>query len=149
MVTPASLNVRVLASLWDYLGMLVLGGVWILLGPSCFCLDGNVALINALLFGAFMCPILIPNLIKIVTNSQSIGKRRVGLLVVRPNGERCHPARYLILRTLPQFAVFLVAWVVDYPLWGLVGMMADALLVLLPGQRCLHDWLSDSVVVQA
>ncbi len=71
---------------------------------------------------------------------QSIGKRMMGIKVVRLNGQPIELWRLLLMRNL---LVHVIA-----QLCGLVGLV-DALMIYGDQQRCLHDHLADSMVVVA
>jgi uncharacterized RDD family membrane protein YckC len=75
-----------------------------------------------------------------VTRGQSVGKRALGIRVVRMDGSDVDIWRLLLLRN----AVMLFA----SQLCGLVGL-ADALWIFSAEQRCLHDLLADTKVVVA
>ncbi len=69
---------------------------------------------------------------------QSVGKRLLKLKVVRVNGAPMELWRLLILRNLVLQALV--------QLCGLVGLL-DALMIFGAEQRCLHDYLADSIVI--
>lgn len=75
-----------------------------------------------------------------VTWGQSIGKRMLGIKVVRANGQPIELWRIILLRNV---VVHVVA-----QMCGLLGLV-DALLIYGEEQRCLHDYLADSIVVVA
>ena len=70
---------------------------------------------------------------------QSIGKRLLAIKVVRLNGDPIELWRVIVLRNLVvHFAA---------QLCGIVGLV-DALLIFGAEQRCLHDYLADSKVIE-
>lgn len=71
---------------------------------------------------------------------QSIGKRMLGIKVVRLNGDPIELWRVILLRNV---VVQVVAQAC-----GLIGLI-DALLIFGDEQRCLHDYIADSIVVVA
>lgn len=71
---------------------------------------------------------------------QSFGKRALGIKVVRLNGQPIELWRLIFLRNVAVHAVA--------QLCGLVGLV-DAVMIFSADQRCLHDYLADSKVVQA
>ncbi len=73
-----------------------------------------------------------------ITWGQSIGKRMLGIKVVRTNGDPIELWRLILLRNV---VVHVVA-----QLCGLMGLV-DALLIFGDEQRCLHDYIADSRVV--
>ncbi len=76
------------------------------------------------------------------TNGQSIGKRLVGIKVVRTDGSRASLARIFLLRnlvsTLPNFLPYL----------GWFYMIADPLLIYQDSRRCIHDLIADTMVIR-
>ncbi len=72
---------------------------------------------------------------------QSVGKRILGLRIVRANGERAGLTRLFLLRELLPLLVFLVPWV------GAGAYFLDRVVVLANPRRCLHDYLADTIVV--
>ncbi len=74
-----------------------------------------------------------------VTWGQSIGKRLLAIKVVRANGDPIELWRILVLRNL---VIHVAA-----QLCGIIGLV-DALLIFGAEQRCLHDYLADSKVIE-
>lgn len=78
----------------------------------------------------------------VTNNGQSIGKRAVGIKVVRPDGSRASFARIFLLRNvvngLPDV----------FPALGLVYQLVDPLFIFQQSQRCLHDLIADTIVVR-
>lgn len=77
------------------------------------------------------------------TRGQTIGKRLLGIRILRSNGERASFARLVGLR----FAVGLVITMI--PLIGAVFGLLDSLLIFRESRKCLHDNIADTIVVQA
>jgi two-component system, LytTR family, response regulator len=75
----------------------------------------------------------------LLTTGQSLGKRLLGIQVVRTDGSPVELGRLLLLRNLAP-AVLII------PSFGLFAL-ANALPVLTAGRRCLHDHLADTKVV--
>jgi uncharacterized RDD family membrane protein YckC len=69
---------------------------------------------------------------------QSIGKRLVGIRVMRLDGSEIELWRLILLRNVVLHVVG--------QLCGLIGLI-DALWIFGDQQRCLHDYLADSIVV--
>jgi uncharacterized RDD family membrane protein YckC len=88
---------------------------------------------------------------------QSIGKRMQRIAIVRSDGSRAHFGRIVALRITPflvmdsigQLATVVerldAAWLAQ--LAGIVWL-ADTLFIFGPRNRCLHDWLADTIVVE-
>ncbi len=83
---------------------------------------------------------------------QTIGKKVMGLRVVRVDGRRASFARLFVLR---WFMMAFVAWIADIaaPSQDDVGgcgvWLVDALFIAGPGRRCLHDLIAGTRVVTA
>ena len=71
---------------------------------------------------------------------QSIGKRMLGIKVVRTSGQPIELWRVILLRNL---VVQVIA-----QMCGVLGLI-DALMIFGDEQRCLHDYVADSIVVVA
>jgi len=77
-------------------------------------------------------------------NAQTIGKRIMGIRIVNhDDGQKTPLGRLLLLRVLPVQIVAVIPYV------GSVAAMIDALLIFRKNQRCLHDQIAGTDVVQA
>jgi uncharacterized RDD family membrane protein YckC len=76
-------------------------------------------------------------------NGQTIGKKWLGIKVVRKDGSRATLGRIFGLRYLLNAVIGFVPLV--GPLYGLI----DALFIFGEAKRCCHDYLADTIVVQA
>jgi uncharacterized RDD family membrane protein YckC len=75
-------------------------------------------------------------------HGQTVGKRLLGLRIVRPGGERASFARLFGAR-------FLVGWVAaSIPGIGALYSLVDGLLIFRESRRCLHDNIADTIVVK-
>lgn len=74
---------------------------------------------------------------------QTIGKRVMGIRVVRTNGERVAFGRFIFLRWLPVTLLGMI------PMLGYVIALLDALLIFRENRLCLHDNIADTRVVTA
>ncbi len=101
--------------------------------------DGFFAVLLVVVLGAFAAG-LAAQLIAQVSWGQSIGKRLTGIKVVRTDGSQIELWRLLLLRNLVM-SVLANAF-------GLIGLV-DALLIFTDARRCIHDYLADSIVVEA
>jgi uncharacterized RDD family membrane protein YckC len=79
----------------------------------------------------------------LMTQGQTIGKKLLGLRILRSNGERASIARLLGLRTFIGWAITMV------PLVGVFYALADCLLIFRASHKCLHDNIADTIVVKA
>ncbi len=79
----------------------------------------------------------------LATRGQTIGKRLLGLRIVRSNGEPVAIGRILGLR-------YFVGWIITMiPFIGVVFALADGLLIFRDSRKCLHDNIADTIVVRA
>ena len=74
-----------------------------------------------------------------VRNGQSIGKKLVGIKVVRTDGSPASLGRLIWLRNVVNGLISIV------PLYGFV----DALFIFGESRQCLHDKIADTVVLKA
>lgn len=84
---------------------------------------------------------IVRNLRQLAATGQSMGKKWMGIRIVRTSGEKAALSRLVTVRFLP-----LLVGAVPYlgPLIGLVNV----LMIFGEGQRCLHDRLADTLVVK-
>jgi uncharacterized RDD family membrane protein YckC len=79
----------------------------------------------------------------VVRNGQSLGKKLMGIKIVRVNGERATFWRIFLLR-------FLVTTLIGFiPLLGSLYGLADALFIFGASKRCIHDYIADTIVIKA
>jgi uncharacterized RDD family membrane protein YckC len=79
----------------------------------------------------------------VATNGQSIGKRLVGIKVVRKDGSRASFARIFFLRNVVNGLPPLLL-----PYVGLLYQLIDPLLIYQESRQCLHDRIADTIVVR-
>ena len=80
---------------------------------------------------------------QLATQGQTLGKRLLGLRIVRPNGARASLARLLGARYGLGYVIGMVPFA-----GGLYGLL-DSLLIFRESQQCLHDNIADTIVVKA
>jgi uncharacterized RDD family membrane protein YckC len=78
----------------------------------------------------------------VAANGQSIGKRLVGIKVVRTDGSRASLARIFLLRNVVSSLPNLL------PYLGWIYLFADPLLIYQDSRRCIHDMIADTIVVR-
>jgi uncharacterized RDD family membrane protein YckC len=76
-------------------------------------------------------------------HGQTIGKRAMGIRVVRRDGTRVAFGRFIFLRWMPVTLLGLV------PLLGYVISLLDVLLIFRETRLCIHDNIADTRVVTA
>ena len=79
----------------------------------------------------------------LMTQGQTIGKKLLGLRIVRSNGARADLVRLLGLRTFLGWALTMI------PLVGVFYALVDCLLIFRASHKCLHDNIADTIVVKA
>ena len=72
-------------------------------------------------------------------NGQSIGKKAVGIKVVRTDGSDASLSRLIWLRNVVNTVLGII------PLYGLI----DVLFIFSESRRCLHDHIADTIVIKA
>jgi uncharacterized RDD family membrane protein YckC len=78
----------------------------------------------------------------VAANGQSIGKRMVGIKVVRTDGSRASFARIFLLRNAVNALPNLLPYV------GWLYQLVDPLLIYQESRQCLHDKIADTIVVR-
>lgn len=79
----------------------------------------------------------------LATQGQTVGKKLLGLRIVRSNGEAVSIGRMLGLR-------YFLGWVVTMiPFIGMIFALTDALLIFRDSRKCLHDNIADTIVINA
>jgi uncharacterized RDD family membrane protein YckC len=76
-------------------------------------------------------------------SAQSIGKKLCGIKVARTDGSRATLGRIFWLRNVVNYAIRFIPLI--GPLYGLV----DVLMIFGEQRRCCHDYIADTIVVQA
>lgn len=126
-----------------WIAPLVGGWVWryvtLMQGRSSTHVSGMLMFLGAVL----ALGIIAVNLVLIHRSGQTIGKRALDIAVVRSDGSRISLRRYVFLRILPVALLALV------PLVGRFAGLVDALAIFGNDRRCLHDYIADSIVVDA
>ena len=81
------------------------------------------------------------NVYLLQTQGQTIGKKLLGLRIVRTNGERASLMRLVGLRYLP----FWILPLIPYLNW--IGVI-NVLMIFRESRKCLHDDVADTIVVK-
>jgi uncharacterized RDD family membrane protein YckC len=79
----------------------------------------------------------------VASNGQSIGKRLVGIKVVRTNGARASFGRIFLLRNVVNGLPNLLPYV------GWLYQLVDPLLIYQDSRQCIHDKIADTIVVRS
>jgi uncharacterized RDD family membrane protein YckC len=83
------------------------------------------------------------NLVMLWKTGQTIGKKIVGMRIVRTDGNRASFPRLFFLRYLVPGIVTAI------PIVGLVFWFIDVLWIFGEQRRCVHDLIADTIVVEA
>lgn len=158
MVTATRLS-RFLAVLIDGSPVLAVAIVGVILAavtiPSAF--SGHFDPRNAsfAVFGTFCALAFIAtigwavwNIVLVYKYGQTIGKKVMGIRVVRMDGSRVTFARFFFLRWLAVAVTTWIATAIAHALGNLVSLV-DALMIFGAAHRCLHDYVADTQVVTA
>lgn len=79
----------------------------------------------------------------VAANGQSIGKRLVGIKVVRKDGSRASFARIFLLRNVVNSLPMLL------PYLGWLYQLVDPLLIYQSSRQCIHDRIADTIVIRS
>ncbi len=111
-------------------------------------------------FGLFLLVVFVAMVAWVVWNvvllykyGQTVGKKVMGIRVVRMDGSRVTFARFFFLRGL---AMAVIVWIasaigvaIHFPFAGNVVQLLDCLIIFGAARRCLHDYVADTKVVTA
>lgn len=102
------------------------------------------------LAGLFLLGVLVAQIVLLVKNGQTIGKKALGIRMITSEGETPSIWRVFLLRWLP-FAVTALTVELIFKVRGLGNIihLVDALLIFQPTRRCLHDLFADTHVIKA
>ena len=87
------------------------------------------------------CVIVVIDCVMLHKYGQTMGKRIVGIKIMRTDGERISLRRVIGLRTLP------ISILSRIPFVGWLIALADSLMIFGAERRCLHDVFADSIVI--
>lgn len=144
-VVKAERGTRLGAQLLDSLAALVaaspmLLGVALMDGGR----DPGVASIALMALGGLaLIALLVWQLMLLHQHGQTVGKRKLGIRIVRSNGERVGLGRILLMRGLLPGVIGAI------PLLGPLFSLANILWIFGDEKRCLHDHIADTIVVCA
>ena len=105
--------------------------------------SGTGLILVASFAGLAMLAFVIYSISLVYRYGQTIGKRVMGIRVVRTDGSRVAFSRFVFLRWLPMFIVGIIPWI------GYLSGLVDALLIFRDSHQCLHDNIADTRVVTA
>jgi uncharacterized RDD family membrane protein YckC len=103
----------------------------------------HITMTWAYLGGLALLAFFIYSAVLVYRYGQTVGKRLMGIRVVRTDGSRVTFSRFVFLRWLPLAIVGAV------PVLGFVASLLDPLLIFRDSRQCLHDNIADTKVVTA
>jgi uncharacterized RDD family membrane protein YckC len=112
--------------------------------------DRGMAAIMGILALLWLVGCVVWNIVLLVQNGQTLGKKIVGIRIINPQGENPGFWKIALVRGLP-FAVVGTALnlALKSPLPNGLVTLVDALFIFGPTRRCLHDVLADTHVIRA
>jgi uncharacterized RDD family membrane protein YckC len=140
----AARSQRLSAAIMDYLIFFVpLGVALIPMFMASGRLVANGVIAGLLVGGLALLAIVINNCLLLARNGQTIGKKAVGIRVVRTDGSDAGFVRLFFLRGG-------LSWVLAaIPGIGNLYALIDVLFIFREDRRCLHDLIADTKVVEA
>jgi uncharacterized RDD family membrane protein YckC len=93
--------------------------------------------------GLLALGLVIYNCILLSRNGQTIGKRVLGIKIVRSDGSEAPLSRIIFARALPIMVMGAIPFIGRF-----VGLV-DALMIFGNEKRCLHDLIADTIVISA
>ena len=87
--------------------------------------------------------LLIINFVMLHRTAQTIGKRLLGVKIVRIDGSRAGLTRIFFLR------MFVPGLIGGIPFVGMIFSIVDPLFIFQESRRCVHDLIADTVVIKA
>lgn len=85
--------------------------------------------------------VMVVNFVMVHQSGQTIGKRMLGIAIVRTDGSRMGLTRFIFIRGLPVGLLGAIPYV------GWLVSLIDPLLIFGKERRCLHDLIADTIVV--
>lgn len=101
----------------------------------------NQALLGGMVFLAFALMIAI-NVVLLARAGQTIGKKALGISIVRTDGSRASVPRLIFLRYVPLRLLGAI------PYLGAILTLLDSVWIFGGERRCLHDLIADTIVVK-
>lgn len=110
----------------------------------------GMLLVGLLAAAVVWVALLITQIVFLVKNGQTIGKKVMGIRMITSEGEVPSLWRVFLLRWLP-FVVTAATIELIFKVRGLGNLihLVDALLIFQPTRRCLHDLFADTHVIKA
>ncbi len=87
--------------------------------------------------------LFVVNLTFLAQNGWTIGKRIVGIRIVRSSAAKAGVVRLIFLRGMIPSLIGMI------PLVGPIFSLIDVLFIFGESRRCVHDYIADTIVVEA
>ena len=87
--------------------------------------------------------VFVINLVLLARNGQTIGKKALGIKIVRDNRQTAGLGRIFVLRMIAPAVLGVI------PIIGFFFGLANVLCIFREDRRCIHDFMADTVVVTA
>lgn len=138
----AGRGARLGAAILDNVFVAVIAIVAAIVIPALGGRDNDMAVgVFGLVFGLGFLALLGFNLYYLHRDGQTLGKKAVGIRILRSDTSHCELWRVIVLRFLP------VSLLGQIPLLGFVLFLVDSLMIFGEERRCLHDLIADTIVV--
>jgi uncharacterized RDD family membrane protein YckC len=105
-------------------------------------MQGKSATLWAMLGGLAVLALSVYNLFLLYQSGQTIGKKLLGIKILRTDGSRCSLPRIIFMRSM------LIGILGGIPFIGPLISLTDVLLIFRDNRLCLHDQIADTIVVK-
>ena len=133
---------RLGAYLLDLFSIGLLGIVAAIILPSFAKSGGSAESVGIAVVVIAMLAVWVVHIVFLYKYGQTIGKRLVGIKVVQMDGRRCELWRFFVLR------YFVPSLFGAIPIVGPLVTIIGWLMIFGQEQRCLHDLIANTIVVQ-
>lgn len=144
-IMKADRGERLLAAIVDGVTFMVI--MVPLLMSGAFMADGSINPdimgASGVLTGFAFLVLVVINFVMLHKTGQTIGKKVVGVKIVRVDGSRASLRRIFFLRILVNSLIGMI------PLAGGVYSLVDVLFIFGEERRCVHDYIAGTVVIKA
>lgn len=140
---------RLRAAVVDVLLLVIPAVAMAILLPALLPRDRGTAALVAILALLWILGIFIWNIVLLVSNGQTLGKKVVGIRIIDASGENPGFWKIFLVRAMP-FAVTgaLLNHFLDTRFASSTLTLVDVLFIFGPTRQCLHDYLAGTHVVQ-
>lgn len=105
--------------------------------------DSGALIVAMMLFGVFVVGYVAYQLYWIWKNGQTLGKKLIKIKIVRVDGSRASFPRIVFVRAMVPALVGAI------PLVGMLFSLTDVLFIFGESRRCVHDYMADTIVINA